>query len=419
MKQKKGITKLVDTSYMVPFILITSLFFLWGGVRSIMDVLNKHFQMTMGVSHTHAALMQTVIYGAYFLMALPGGQFIRRFGTRSGIVFGLMLFGIGALMFIPTEFISSFYYILLPLFIIGCGLVILEIAANPYVTLLGDPATAAGRLNRAQSFNGLGSICGALFGGLFFFGREGEIAHIAIPYSIIGLVVLVVAFYFSHFRLPDVLMDARTDTPKRKKTGKPFTHSLFIFGFLALLCYEIAEISINTFFINYVSDDGFMTPLQASMVLSFGGLGLFMCGRFIGSILMRRFTAERLLHICAIGTVLTSAIVIAHLGVVSIVALVTCYVFESIMFPTIFALTLRTAGTEWTERASSILMMTVIGGSIGPLLTGYVADHLSVPTAFIVPFMAFIIVWLFAFRMDYGLKHTRTIQSTVRTSREA
>ncbi|HIY36023.1 MAG TPA: MFS transporter, partial [Candidatus Paraprevotella stercorigallinarum] len=153
MKQKKGITKLVDTSYMVPFILITSLFFLWGGVRSIMDVLNKHFQMTMGVSHTHAALMQTVIYGAYFLMALPGGQFIRRFGTRSGIVFGLMLFGIGALMFIPTEFISSFYYILLPLFIIGCGLVILEIAANPYVTLLGDPATAAGRLNRAQSFN--------------------------------------------------------------------------------------------------------------------------------------------------------------------------------------------------------------------------------------------------------------------------
>lgn len=321
MKQKKGITKLVDTSYMVPFILITSLFFLWGGVRSIMDVLNKHFQMTMGVSHTHAALMQTVIYGAYFLMALPGGQFIRRFGTRSGIVFGLMLFGIGALMFIPTEFISSFYYILLPLFIIGCGLVILEIAANPYVTLLGDPATAAGRLNRAQSFNGLGSICGALFGGLFFFGREGEIAHIAIPYSIIGLVVLVVAFYFSHFRLPDVLMDARTDTPKRKKTGKPFTHSLFIFGFLALLCYEIAEISINTFFINYVSDDGFMTPLQASMVLSFGGLGLFMCGRFIGSILMRRFTAERLLHICAIGTVLTSAIVIAHLGVVSIVAL--------------------------------------------------------------------------------------------------
>lgn len=402
MKKKKGITKLVDTPYLVPFILITSLFFLWGGVRSIMDVLNKHFQMTMGISHTHAALMQTVIYGAYFLMALPGGQFIRRFGTRSGIVFGLMLFGIGALLFIPAEFVPSFYYILLPLFIIGCGLVILEIAANPYVTFLGDPATAAGRLNRAQSFNGLGSICGALFGGLFFFGQEEEIAHIAIPYTIIGIVVLIVAFYFSHFRLPDVLMEARADSPQRQKKGAPFTQGLFIFGFIALLCYEIAEISINTFFINYVSDDGLMTPLQASMILSFGGLGLFMCGRFIGSVLMRRFTAERLLHVCSIGTVLTSIIVIAHLGLTSVIALVTCYVFESIMFPTIFALTLRTTSAEWTERASSILMMTVIGGSIGPLLTGCISDNFSVATAFIVPCIAFIVVWLFAFRMDYG-----------------
>lgn len=408
--KKKNVTRLVDSQYIVPFMLITSLFFLWGGVRSIMDVLNKHFQMTIGISHTHAALMQTVIYGAYFLMALPGGQFIKRFGTRSGIVLGLMLFGIGALMFIPTEFISSFYYILLPLFIIGCGLVLLETAANPYVTLLGDPATAAGRLNRAQSFNGLGSICGALFGGLFFFGNEGDIAHISVPYSIIGIIVLLVAFYFSHFKLPDILMDARTtaNTTHDRPSQRPVTRGLFIFGFIALLCYEIAEISINTFFINYVSDDGFMTPLQASLALSFGGLGLFMCGRFAGSALMRRIAAERLLHICAVGTLIFTAIVIAHAGILSVIALVLCYVFESIMFPTIFALTLRTVDTKWTERASSILMMTVIGGSIGPLLTGSLADRYSVSVAFVIPFLAFVVVWLFAFRMDLKRKATAT-----------
>lgn len=408
--KKKNVTRLVDSQYIVPFMLITSLFFLWGGVRSIMDVLNKHFQMTIGISHTHAALMQTVIYGAYFLMALPGGQFIKRFGTRSGIVLGLMLFGIGALMFIPTEFISSFYYILLPLFIIGCGLVLLETAANPYVTLLGDPATAAGRLNRAQSFNGLGSICGALFGGLFFFGNEGDIAHISVPYSIIGIIVLLVAFYFSHFKLPDILMDARTtaNTTHDRPSQRPVTRGLFIFGFIALLCYEIAEISINTFFINYVSDDGFMTPLQASLALSFGGLGLFMCGRFAGSALMRRIAAERLLHICAVETLIFTAIVIAHAGILSVIALVLCYVFESIMFPTIFALTLRTVDTKWTERASSILMMTVIGGSIGPLLTGSLADRYSVSVAFVIPFLAFVVVWLFAFRMDLKRKATAT-----------
>lgn len=406
--KKKDATRLVDSQYIVPFMLITSLFFLWGGVRSIMDVLNKHFQMTIGISHTHAALMQTVIYGAYFLMALPGGQFIKRYGTRSGIVFGLMLFGIGALMFIPTEFISSFYYILLPLFIIGCGLVLLETAANPYVTLLGNPATAAGRLNRAQSFNGLGSICGALFGGLFFFGGEGDIAHISIPYSVIGIVVLLVAFYFSHFRLPDILMDARSTDTSDKQPARLTTRRLFIFGFIALLCYEIAEISINTFFINYVSDDGFMTPLQASMTLSFGGLGLFMCGRFAGSALMRRVAAERLLHICAVGTLLSTVLVIAHAGIISVIALILCYVFESIMFPTIFALTLHTVDTKWTERASSILMMTVIGGSIGPLLTGSIADRYTVSVAFIVPFLAFVVVWLFAFRMDLKRKAAST-----------
>lgn len=171
---------LVAREYIVPFILITSLFFMWGGARAILDVLNKHFQLTFGINKAHSALMQSAIYGAYFLGAIPAGMFIKRWGTRRGVVTGLTAFAIGALLFIPVSYVMQFELFLLPLFVIGCGLVMLETAANPYVTLLGDPRTSAGRLNLAQSFNGLGCIMGVLLGGFFFLHEDVEIgrAHV-------------------------------------------------------------------------------------------------------------------------------------------------------------------------------------------------------------------------------------------------
>lgn len=386
---------LVARQYLFPFILITMLFFLWGGARAVMDVLNKHFQLTMDVSKTHSALMQAVVYGAYFLMALPAGIMIRRLGTRVGVVIGLLLFGGGSLLFLPISNDVVFEYVLLPLFIIGCGLVILETAANPYVTLLGEPQTAAGRLNLAQSFNGLGSIFGVLLGGQFFFAeRGGEVADIAIPYSVIGIIVLVVAFCFTRVKLPELVTaendNAHPQTPSKRRLG-----GYFFFGFVTLICYEIAEISINTFFINYMTDDGFLTPNMASLLLSIGGLGLFMVGRFTGSALMRRISSEKILLICAIGTVSMMAITIAPLGIASKCAVIVCYVFESIMFPTIFALSIARLG-NLTERASSILMMSVVGGAIGPVAMGWVGDNFSITAAFIVPLAGFLVVLAFA-----------------------
>ena len=360
-----------------------------------MDVLNKHFQLTMDVSKTHSALMQAVVYGAYFLMALPAGIMIRRLGTRVGVVIGLLLFGGGSLLFLPISNDVVFEYVLLPLFIIGCGLVILETAANPYVTLLGEPQTAAGRLNLAQSFNGLGSIFGVLLGGQFFFAeRGGEVADIAIPYSVIGIIVLVVAFCFTRVKLPELVTaendNAHPQTPSKRRLG-----GYFFFGFVTLICYEIAEISINTFFINYMTDDGFLTPNTASLLLSIGGLGLFMVGRFAGSALMSRIRSEKILLICAIGTVSMMAITIAPLGIASKCAVIVCYVFESIMFPTIFALSIARLG-NLTERASSILMMSVVGGAIGPVAMGWVGDNFSISTAFVIPLAGFIVVLAFA-----------------------
>lgn len=390
---KNDRVRLVATHYVLPFILITSLFFMWGGARAVLDVLNKHFQMSFGVTKAHSALMQSAIYGAYFLMAIPAGMLIKWCGTRLGVVTGLVLFGIGSLLFIPTSLFMTFELFLLPLFVIGCGLVILETAANPYVTLLGDPRTSAGRLNLAQSFNGLGSILGVMLGGMFFLGDgavESNSTDIALPYTYIGIFVLIVAVCFTRLKLPEVVLEEKAANVRSGKF-KP----LFFLGLAALVAYEISEISINTFFINYMSDDGFMTPKNAAMALSVAGLGLFMLGRVAGGVLMSRIPSEKILLGCVIGAIATTALVILPFGAVSKVSLIVCYVFESIMFPTIFALSLKYAGGD-TERASSILMMSVVGGAIGPVTMGWMGDTFSISTAFTVPLAGFLVVLVFA-----------------------
>ncbi len=236
-----------------------------------------------------------------------------------GVVFGLLLYGIGSLLFIPGEYWMSFQFFLFSLFVIACGLVFLETAANPYMTELGERETAASRLNLAQSFNGLGCICGPLIGGLLLFSEEGS-SNISLPYTLMGIIVLAVALVFNKVRLPEITHEE--DTDKQGQAQGLWSHKLFIFGIIAaLFCYEIAEISINSFFINYVVDDGWMNARDASVILSFGGLGLFMCGRFAGSWVMRQIRAEKVLFFCAVGTVVTSSLIVLNLGIISLIAL--------------------------------------------------------------------------------------------------
>ena len=389
---------MVARQYFVPFILITSLFFLWGGARAILDVLNKHVQMHFEAGYGESALIQCSVYMAYFLGAIPAGMLIRRYGTRRGVITGLLAFAVGAFLFIPASAFTRLSALLLPLFVLGLGLCLLETAANPYVTLLGDSRTSSSRINMSQTFNGLGCMMGALLGGLYFFSdgstRSGEDINIAVPYCAIALVVLLVAAVFSRVKLPEVIMeqhDGNNDAPK--PLGKTF-----VFGFIALLSYEISEISINTFFINFMTDDGFLTPSEATWALSFGGLMLFMVGRLMCSFIMTRVATERVFMVCATGAIVMMVAVISPLGVVSKAALVLTYLFESLMFPTIFALSIRGLGAN-TERASSILMMSVVGGALGPRALGYVADMLSISPAFVVPLATFIVVWAFAMYM--------------------
>lgn len=387
---------LVSKQYIVPFILVTSLFFLWGFAHAILDVLNKHFQEAMQITRTHSAMVQVMFYLGYFVMAIPAGLYITKHGYRKGVVLGLLLYGIGSLLFIPGEELMSFNFFLFSLFVIACGLVFLETAANPYMTELGDKQTAASRLNLAQSFNGLGCICGPLLGGLLLF-SDGEKANISLPYTVMGLIVLAVALIFTKVRLPEIQHKEEEEKINSQYPKKGlWSHSLFTFGLLALFGYEISEISINSFFINYVVDDGWMNARDASVILSFGGLGLFMCGRFVGSWIMRFIRAEKVLFICGIGTVITTTLVILNLGIISLIALFFIYVFEAIMFPTIFAISLRGLG-DYTKRASSYLMMSPIGGAVGPLLMGYVADLSTMAFSFTIPLAGYILVLLFSY----------------------
>ena len=398
MEQQKKAHALVKKEYLLPFVLVTSLFFMWGFARAILDVLNKHFQEALGISLAHSAMIQVMFYLGYFIMAIPAGLFIARNGYRKGVVFGLLLFGIGSLLFIPGEYFMSFNFFLFSLFVIACGLVFLETAANPYMTELGDRETAASRLNLAQSFNGLGCACAPLLVGMMLF-SEGQEANLSFPYMMMGIVVLVVALIFSRVQLPEITHaedTVQTETTASKKGV--WSNKLFVFGISALFCYEIAEISINSFFINYVVDDGWMNALDAAKLLSVAGLGLFMCGRFLGSWIMRFVRAEKFLLICAVGTVLATAMVVMNLGMVSFVSLILIYLFEAIMFPTIFAICLRGLGNN-TKRASSYLMMTPIGGAVGPLLMGTVGDMTSMSFSFIVPLISYMVVLAYALKV--------------------
>lgn len=421
---------ITSRKYLIPFVLVTCLFFLWGFARAILDVLNKHFQDTLNVDITQSAMIQVVTYLGYFLMAIPAGMFINRFGYRKGVVFGLSLFAAGAFLFIPSADAGTLNAFLGCLFIIACGLAFLETSANPYATQLGSPDTATSRLNLSQSFNGMGSFLAPfIVGGFLFSGDEGAEADVSLPYLIMGIVVVVIAVIFSIVKLPEIevqkeetgtddaavastathpkpsswqSLKALFSTSQNKKLGLACP---FLLALSALLCYEIGEISINSYFVNFTTDMGLLEPSLASKILGLA-LVVFMVGRFLGSALMLVIRPAMMLLICASGSLICMAVVLlfgnmaqdgsAWAGTASLVFLILNYLFESIMFPTIFSLALRRLGVH-TKTASSLLMMTPVGGCFF-LLVAWMADHTTPVTPFVIPLLSFLVVWIFAWR---------------------
>lgn len=391
--------RLVSRQYLLPFVLIASLFFFWGFAHSILDILNKHYQDALVISKSRSALVQAMVYGGYFIMAIPAGKIIRKWGYKMGVITGLLLYGIGALLFVPGERLMSFNFFLFCLFIIGCGLTCLETASNPYITVLGDSDTAASRLNLAQSLNGLGWIVGPLVGGLFVFtGADGNSGSVATPYAIIGVIVLLIAIAIGKIKLPEIKeVDAEVQTVQNGGIGKSLWHSVvFVFGLLAIFFYVAAQTGVNSFFINYVTECiPSISSRTAALMLSFGGMGMFFIGRLLGSWLMNYVKAERLLFLCAIVASLCMVVVIFGTGIVALSTLILTYLCESIMFPTIFALSLQGLDVNSTKQGSSYLIMGIVGGAVAPVLMGVIGEE-NMAIGFIIPLVCYVVIAAFA-----------------------
>ena len=397
MKKISIFTGCDGRSMLAPFVLVASLFFLWGFAHSILDVLNKHFQEVLVVSKARSALVQTAVYGGYFLMALPAGAIIRRKGYRSGVVLGLLLYGIGAMLFILGAELMSFPFFLLCLLIIGCGLTCLETSANPYVTVLGRPEGAASRLNLAQSLNGLGQMAGPMAGGLLILGKD---SGIALPYAAVGGVALALALVFSRVKLPEVSEDwsgAAAVADGKSAHVSIWRRASFVFGVVALFFYVAAQTGINSFFINYVTEnDPMMSPRTAAVLLSLGGMGLFFIGRLLGSAVMRRVRPPLLVLPAALSAIVCMVLVIAGKGKISVAALSATYLFESIMFPTIFSMAVAGIAGQEKKTASSVLIMSIVGGAVAPVLMGFLGER-SMAAGFTVPLACFVVIAAYAF----------------------
>lgn len=407
MKQKDhrdseniSLVKTNGKNYLIPFLLVTSLFFLWGFAHSLLDVLNKHFQDILGISKAQSGLVQFALYGGYLIMAIPAGLFMNKFGYKRGIILGLLLYATGAFFFYPASMIQTFFSFLLGLFIIACGLTFLETAANPYTTVLGPKHSAAQRINLSQSFNGLGWVLGPLVGGLIIFGRNksaDQFSSLAIPYVAIGIVVLLVAILFYLTPLPEIKEESTVEGDHSLSVKEHlYQYRHFIFAVITQFLYVAAQTGINSFFINYVTETiSGVSNQTAALILSIGGMGLFFIGRLSGSFILKYVKPHRLIAIYAGMAILLMAIVVAGLGWISVCALIAVFFFESIMFPTIFALGIRDLGVH-TKKASSYIVMGVAGGAIFPIIMGRVADVTgSMAIGFLIPLCCFVVVLMF------------------------
>ena len=413
--------KFTTQEYIVPFILISSLFFLWGIAHGMLDTLNKHFQDMLQLSKAQSGMIQFSVYMAYFSMALPAGYFMKAFGYKKGIILGLSLFATGALLIAATTSFESFWIFLICLFVMGCGLATLETAANPYTTKLGPKETAERRINFSQSFNGLAWVIGPLIGLYIYKGQDAgagqKLSSMILPYMAIAVVVIAVAVIFIKTPLPEIseetngTNDASDNSDNPSFIAKPLLKQKhFVLGVVAQFSYVAAQTGIFSYLINFVTDEN-QTPhfdkANGPFFLAFG-FALFMIGRMSGSYLMRFFKPARILANYALMCCLLLPLVSAGLGWISLISLYGVFFFMSIMFPTIFALGIRDLGPQ-TKKASSFIVMSIVGGAVFPPLMGWIADNSSMSVGFYapIPFFAFILYYAisgYKVKLDYTLK---------------
>jgi len=409
MQEKVAFT---EKRFVVTFVFVTSLFLMWGVLHSMSDVLNKHFQTALKISIADSGLIQFSVFGAYFIMSIPAGMFMKKFGYKPGVILGLVLFAGGLFLFVPAANAASFSFFRIALFIVGCGMATLETVAHPFAAALGDQRKSDLRVNFAQTFNAVGTIIGPAIGGFFLAVPAGgvltDLTSVKTLYVGIGIVVLLLAVAFVFLKIP-VLADphaAKTEDPEavnvdltpKKSLAQ---HSHFVWACAAQFFNVAAQAGTWAFFINYGTNVMHFTDQKAIYFMSLF-MGMMLAGRVVGTSLMTVVAPNKLLTIFAACNILMCVIVAQHLGWPSYIALLMINFFFSIMFPTIFSLGLKNLGNQ-TQQASSFIAMGVVGGAVFPFIMGQVANH-NVAQAYYMPIICYVVIFLFGWKF-YKVKH--------------
>lgn len=400
---------------------------MWGFVHNLDPILIPHLKRSFRLTTLQASLVDSAVFIAYFVMALPAGVIMKKYGYKAGILIGLAVFAIGSFLFIPAANTQLYEFFLGALFIIACGLTILETAANPYASLLGPKETSTFRLNFAQSFNGLAATLAPIIGGKIIL-LEGisdkqlatmsapaqqlalasEASSVKTPYLVLGSIILVIAIIFAFIKLPEIVEEE--DTSEKKLSGdsvaRIFDHSHLNWAIVAQFFYVGAQVCVFSFFILYATEAAGIDSQTAAWYAGFGVGLAFMVGRFVGTFLMKFFKASNLLAIYAMVSMALCLVAISASGMLAVYTIIGIAFFMSIMFPTIFSLGIKELGSD-TKFGSSLIIMSIGGGAILPPIMGYIADESSIQVGYVVPLICFAVVFMF------GLRGHRIIRKTL------
>ncbi|BBN83336.1 MFS transporter [Pseudoalteromonas sp. A25] len=392
-----------NKNYLLPLSAMTTLFFLWGFITVLNDVLIPRLKGVFDLNYTEAMMIQFCFFSAYFIVSLPAGALVKKLGYKNGVLTGLVVASIGCLLFYPAVIVHEYWLFLGALFVLASGITVLQVSANPYVAALGPVKTASSRLNLAQALNSLGTTVGPYVGGLLFFGTAGATAaeagaeSVKVPYLMLAGALLSIAIVFAFLKLPTI------ESHTEEKDCKAKEHSLIdaphlVMGVGAIFCYVGAEVAIGSFLVNYFAQPNIagLAEHDAAKLISYYWGGA-MIGRFIGSVVLQKVAPSKALTFNALCIVALLALTMSTNGSLAMWAVLAVGLFNSIMFPTIFSVAIEGLGSL-TSKGSGWLCLAIVGGAIVPLIQGLFADSLNIQISFIVPLVCYLYIAL------YGLK---------------
>lgn len=397
-----------DVDYRFALTSLTSLFFMWGFITCLNDILIPHLKGVFDLSYSQAMLVQFCFFGAYFIVSLPSGAIVKKLGYQKGIVLGLVIAAVGCLCFYPAATMHSYPVFLMALFILASGITLLQVSANPYVSMLGDAKTASSRLTMTQAFNALGTTVAPFFGALLILNEASDALSarasaeaVQMPYVFLAAMLLALAAIFSWLKLPNLSPVEEEEKPQDEVSGSAWQYRHLVLGAVGISVYVGAEVSIGSFLVSFFADPNIagLEESQAAKYIAYYWGGA-MVGRFIGAAVMQKIAAGKVLCFNATLAVILILVAVFSSGTLAMVAILLVGLCNSIMFPTIFSLAIQGLGKH-TSQASGILCLAIVGGAIIPLVQGLLADTVGVQPAFILP------IFCYFFIVYYGLSGSK------------